>query len=407
MPTFDHPFAALVLFAPLTFCVATLAGNALARAGFPLPDTRQRIGHIDGLRGYLALSVLVHHFVVWTGITRLNLGWAAPADNVLNQLGPGAVALFFMTTGFVFYPRVLTGWRANRWVAVYIGRVFRIVPLVAASVVTIALIVHWRTGAAAGWRDVRAAALWISSWSQPPLLGYSSASRLNAHVLWSLWHEWFFYLLVLPACAIGMDLVRGRLPSWSIPAALLIGALTARAIDVPRNIPTYLPLFAIGMLAFEIARHANVKARLRGGRAAAVAGLSLAVAMSMFHEPFHIVPLSGFALFFTAVACGNPMGGLLATRGARVLGECSYGLYLLHGIVLALTFVEGRAWVDRLPVSWVGVILPVLTILAVLVTAVTYLIIERPGIRAGRYLSGWWTGRGRPAVGATELEVAP
>jgi peptidoglycan/LPS O-acetylase OafA/YrhL len=407
VPIFDHPFAPLLVLAPLTFAVATLVGSALARVGFPLQDASRRIGHIDGLRGYLALSVLIHHFVIWTYLTRLGRPWGAPVENVLNQLGPGAVALFFMTTGFVFYPRVLTGWRGNRWVAVYIGRVFRIVPLVVVSVAIIAAIVHWRTGAAPGLHDVKAAALWISSWSQPALLGDASASRLNAHVLWSLWYEWFFYLLVLPACALGMDIVRGKWPGWTVPAALLVVALAARAVHLPRNVQVYVPLFAAGMIAFEVSRQERVAARLRGAGAAVLSVAVLAAAMLLFHEPFGIVAMAGFALFFTAVACGNSMGGILATRGALVLGECSYGLYLLHGIVLALTFVEGRPVIDTLPVPWLGVVLPLLAIVAVLVTAATYLVVERPGIGAGKRLAGWWTGRRRPAVSASELEVAP
>ena len=75
--------------------------------------------------------------------------------------------------------------------------------------------------------------------------------------------------------------------------------------------------------------------------------------------------------------------------------------------MLALTFVEGRAAIDALPIAWLGILLPLLAILAVLVTATTYLAIERPGIRAGKRLAGWWTGRRRPAVSAPELEVAP
>lgn len=280
-------------------------------------------------------------------------------------------------------------------------------PLVAVSVAIIAAIVHWRTGAVPAARDVKAAALWISSWSQPALLGDVQASRLNAHVLWSLWYEWFFYLLVLPACAIGMDIIRGRLPSWTIPAALLIVALAARAVPMPRNVPVFLPLFAIGMLAFEVTRNERIAATLRSRGTAILSVVLLAATMLLFHEPYGVVPLIAFALFFTAVACGNALGGALATRGALVLGECSYGLYLLHGILLALTFVEGRRVVDALPVAWVGVLLPFLAILAVLITATTYLLVERPGIRAGKRLASWWTGRGRPVVSTAELDVAP
>lgn len=56
--------ALLTCGAVLAAAMAVLAGTALARAGFPLPAPHKRIGCVDGLRGFLALSVLAHHFVI-------------------------------------------------------------------------------------------------------------------------------------------------------------------------------------------------------------------------------------------------------------------------------------------------------------------------------------------------------
>jgi peptidoglycan/LPS O-acetylase OafA/YrhL len=43
-------------------------------------------------------------------------------------------------------------------------------------------------------------------------------------------------------------------------------------------------------------------------------------------------------LFFIPVALGNSMFGLLTTKAAIMLGEMSYSIYLLHGIVLYIFF---------------------------------------------------------------------
>lgn len=76
--------------------------------------------------------------------------------------------------------------------------VFRIVPLVATSVAVITFLIFLRTSARPGLGYFAAAAQWVTSWGEPPLLGYPNSGRMNAFVLWSLWYEWLFYLVVLP-----------------------------------------------------------------------------------------------------------------------------------------------------------------------------------------------------------------
>lgn len=400
-----YPIAAISLGAASAYVLATVVAGLVARAGFPLPPEDRRIGCIDGLRGYLALSVLVHHFIVWMQVTYLGGTWSPPSVHLFNQLGAGGVALFFMITGCLFYPRVLAGFRATSWPALAITRVFRIVPLVVASLAVVSAIIALRTGCGLDADFPLAALKWITAWSQVPLLGDPDSGRLNAYVLWSLWYEWLFYLFVLPLCAAAMDLIRGRLPSWTVPAALLVGSLAARHLRLPLSLVLFLPLFAIGMLAYECRRREAIARVLRAPGMALAALLALGFGMVAFPTP-HTLAMPFFAVFFVCVACGNSLGGLLRGRGALVLGECSYGIYLLHGIVLSLLFVEAAGAMRAIGAGWAPALLPPAAALVTLTAAAGYLIVERPGIRLGGRLAKRLP-RHRPGAAAPALNGTP
>jgi peptidoglycan/LPS O-acetylase OafA/YrhL len=84
------------------------------------------------------------------------------------------------------------------------------------------------------------------------------------------------------------------------------------------------------------------------------------------------------------------MGGLLGTRAALVLGECSYGIYLTHGTLLFLLFTYGGGLTGLFATPYLPLLLPVIAVAVVLLTAATYLLVERPGMKAGRYVADQW-----------------
>ena len=367
--------------------LATALGALLGRYGFPLPPARARIGCIDGLRGYLALAVMVHHFFIWSAVTRFGADWGPPSLNVLNQLGAGGVALFFMITGAVFYPRILAGFAATSWTSVYLGRAFRLLPLIAVSVaVVVAVIVARMPHPVVDARLFGAAARWLTAWGEPPLLGFPDSGRINAYVLWSLRLEWLFYLLALPACAAAMALLHARrLPTVALPLALLglLGAarIGAGVAGLDIGILKYFTLFAVGMLAFECQARPRLRAMLAQPRVGWLAAAGLLLGVVATPVPFDwSLPL--FGCFFACVICGNDLGGVLRGRGALVLGECSFGIYLLHGIALYLLFDGGAT--AHIATGLLPVLLPAAMVVVVAVTAATYLLVERPAIRLGK-----------------------
>jgi peptidoglycan/LPS O-acetylase OafA/YrhL len=401
----SYPTASIAAALAVTYVAATIAGSVLARGGFPLPSGGRRIGRLDGLRGYLALSVLAHHFIIWLQITRLGSDWSPPTVNFYNNLGAGGVALFFMTTGCVFYPRVLAGFRATSWTATYTTRVFRIIPLILFSVAVITGVIALRTGHGLDNTFPKAAAIWITSWDEPPLLGYADSGRLNAYVLWSLRYEWLFYLFVLPACAFGMDLIRDRAPSWTLPTGLLFVSLALKQYLALGGLSTFLPFFAVGMLAYEFRMREAIRKILDARLVAAPAGVCLAIAMVSAPTPFGPVQIALYGFFFICVACGNDLAGLLRTKGSLVLGECSYGIYLLHGIVLSLLYVDGALAIQGLSTIGLPALLPFIGIAIACITPITYLAIERPAIRTGSAIAKLWFDK-RSRTTEPHLEIA-
>ena len=404
--TIPYPVWPVGLAAAATYVTAAYVGRALNRAGMALPRPAGRYDCIDGLRGYLAVSVMIFHFVIWMGLTRSGPSWVPSSINPYNSLGAGSVGLFFMVTGFLFYPRILSGLRGTNWAGVYIGRVFRIIPMTLLSVVLVTVIIIGRTHVLPDKTYIPAAAEWLTGWKEPPLLGYGGAARTNCYVLWTLWYEWLFYLVVLPACALAADILRHWLPSWLLPVFLLAGALTARHFHGFGGWPTMLPMFAIGMLAFEWRQNDRVRAWLAGRAMAPPALACLALGMVRQGNPYGEWQLPLFGVFFLAVACGNDFGGVLRAPGARLLGECSFGIYLLHSLALSLIFVEGGSVMARLSLNALPVLLPPIALAVICVCALLHVTVEEPAIRLGRSIARRLLARHAPMNRRPQFRVA-
>jgi len=228
--------AGLLIAVGSALLIALLAGHLLARAGFPVPEARKRIGCVDGLRGYLALLVMMHHCDLWIAQTQFGQPWGASSSLLFHNFGPAGVALFFMTTGLVFYPRIRRGFQGVDWRATYLSRVFRILPLqlvliAAVSGLSIYLGDPFNRGTVR--QNLSALAGWLTTHGEPPLFGYDNAGAINAFVLWSLWYEWIFYLFVLPVLSLLRGVLGDRLPPFAIPVGCLLVGLTIGSITPP------------------------------------------------------------------------------------------------------------------------------------------------------------------------------
>lgn len=387
--TETNPFIALAAYL-LAIVTAALLLRAVPKITRHLEHSGEsRYASIDGLRGYLAFGVFVHHSVItWiflrTGVIEF------PPSNFYSQLGQGSVALFFMITGFLFWNRLLTQGRQHDWLAFAVSRVFRLyplyLPLMLIVFVTVFYLQNWELKDP-GIRLAGQILAWLT-FDRPDVNQYHQTGMLISNVTWTLGYEVFFYL-ALPLAGM-VFIYRG---SWLQVVLCLIGIYALyQLVGWEHSLKKhFLASFLGGIGAAYWIRRPHLMAWGQTRLAGIIALLALAIAFTAFNRAFNLLPLLLLSLFFVIVASGNTLFGALKPRSIRWLGEISYSTYLLHGFVLWVM-------VQRLPLvmdldardTWTYLsLLAVCTCLLIVISSLTFLYIEKPGMSAGRKLLQW------------------
>jgi peptidoglycan/LPS O-acetylase OafA/YrhL len=334
---------------------------------------------LDGLRGLAALMVVVHHAALFRGWL-LTGAWGEADSAWLLALGPAGVHLFFMLTGFLFWRKARGGnGKFHLW-KLWRGRLYRIAPLYLFAAAAVLAVVVATQGAQtlapknwnAGWRLF---GLGIFQWR--PLSDGFTPAQINAHVVWTLWFEWRFYL-VLPFIA---WLAVGR-RTFALAAAVAIGvfALHFFVADVRMQL---LLTFILGMLCPVLLDNTRFSGWLLSKTAAAVA-LALTVLLAVLNRGSFLTFYFAFSLFpiFLAAAAGNDFWGILTARTTRCLGAFSYSLYLLHGTMFYIVMnLLKSAHLLNLPSLWYWVILMLTTMATTVLCSATFRFIEFPFLR--------------------------
>ena len=191
--------------AALAVILAVFVCAVLAQRLTP-PDAQGRFVAIDGLRGYLAFCVFLHHAVIWFFYLKKDQ-WDVPPSNLYTHFGQSGVALFFMITGFLFFSKILDGKKNGvDWLRLYVSRFLRLTPLYAVAMIgllTIVLVLSdysLREPLGAVLHDVFR---WMTFTMRgsPDINGVEGTSIILAGVTWSLPYEWRFYFM-LPVFAV-------------------------------------------------------------------------------------------------------------------------------------------------------------------------------------------------------------
>jgi peptidoglycan/LPS O-acetylase OafA/YrhL len=382
---FYSPLPCLAIIA-LLMCLASTPLLKWAEA--PPTDIAVRDSTIDGLRGLLALGVFFHHAAIWHRYI-VTGEWDFPPSRFYNNLGPAGVSMFFMITGYLFWSQMLKAKGRPNFLKLYVGRLFRIVPLY----LVLALIVLATVGFATNWRlneSPFAASTEVARSLAGGVLNipheinaYPETWLVSADVTWTLRCEWVFYAsLIVTAFFARNELVGFLLPLAGLVAVVLLVLSGHRSFAA-----SFTLLFSAGMISAAIPKPL-ASAALNGipqWALSAVAAGAVALAVTGFDGMFGVAPGLLLGASFLLIVSGATFFGLLVARPARRLGDISYGIYLLQGPVLLVAFCLPalRAASAASPAVHWSLVATAAAALTAFAT-VTHSLIERPGIRAGR-----------------------
>jgi peptidoglycan/LPS O-acetylase OafA/YrhL len=223
--------------------------------------------------------------------------------------------------------------------------------------------------------------LWLI-FVRPDINGISPTRIITAGVTWSLAFEWLFYF-TLALFGRAFFSIRTSLIALVIPGIGLIAFIYILIIFYPYNAWWRLSPFPGGILAAFLSRN-KTACRIAAGPVASCCILALfAPAVIFFYTAYEFIPYLLIIAGFQGIACGNDLFGILTNRYSRLLGQISYSIYLLHGLILFAGFRYvlgfGRAGQFSGLGHWVTV--AGFSVVVVILCCMTYKWIELPGMR--------------------------
>lgn len=348
------------------------------------PAEKGRYDTIDGLRGYLAFFVFLHHSDVNYNYMKTGV-WEATISKLYTLFGFGSVQLFFMITAFLFFSKLLNSdQRKTDWSTFYLARILRLYPLYLFSLVFIFGITAYLS------QGILRESYWelfkhVASWLLMGLFGVATINELpqshhiNAGVIWSLSYEWMFYLLI-PTLALLLKKKTSFL--WLIFSFAAV-VLLAQFHPILGGMA-----FFGGIIAAYLVKNEKFTSFARSQTASIIIVSCLCLAVFSVSSYDNIV-LVLLTIAFILIACGNDLYGLLTHRISIAFGDLSYSIYLLHGILLTITFHlfmdKQSSFSPLLYWSFIALITPIL----VIVCYGTYHFIEYPAMKSANTVMRW------------------
>jgi peptidoglycan/LPS O-acetylase OafA/YrhL len=292
---------------------------------------------IDGLRGYLAFFVFLHHASIYYFAFHTYI-WQLPPSNLYSHFGGTSVCLFFMITSFLFFTRLIDYYNKRMdWLKFFVARVLRLYPL---YLIALALCFLY-AGIDSNFvllepvkQIATEAGHWLlfSIFGQPNINGIADTQSYMVSVLWSLKYEWLFYLL-LPSFA----LIFFRSGASVLTMIITLG-ISLLIILFAYPVVFTLFIFSGGIVAAFAARNEAFSRGARHWFSSIIIILCLIATVVCFNTVSTALPLIILSVAFIGIACGNSFFGLLTFRLSRELGQLSYGIYLLHSLILYALF---------------------------------------------------------------------
>ncbi|MBL7912461.1 MAG: acyltransferase [Bacteroidia bacterium] len=338
---------------------------------------------IDGLRGYLAFFVFLHHSSVYCFFLP-TWNWAAPPSNLFTHFGQTSVSLFFMVTGFLFFSKLIEA-REKKidWLHFFVSRFLRLYPLyifVLAAVFFIAFFMTDLKFLEPMSKILSEAKHWFlfAMYDNPNINTYSETNGIMASVIWSIKYEWLFYFS-LPV--LGLIFFKQR------PA--IITLLLSCFIVFSFFYFTYIKVFHFysflgGLIAAILAKNDVFLKLSKHFLSSLIIITCLFLAVCFFETAYLVTPLILTSIAFILIAGGNTIFGILSINVSRQIGQLSYSIYLLHTTLLFIIYrmIIGIDVAGKYSVEKFWAINMCLAVVLILLSFATYYFIELPSINS-------------------------
>lgn len=296
-----------------------------------------RYPEIDGLRGYLAFFVFLHHSYIWQVFLKTE-NWEDPASNLFNQFGETTVVFFFIITAFLFTTKLFNNKTGEiDWPDYLKSRFFRLFPMYFFSVIIIFFLVAYLTQFTIRVpfiENLKSVLSWLFfnvSKKNSDLNGLEDTFILNSGITWTLPYEWTFYFL-LPLIALWFKI------KVNLQAVFAFTAAAAIIMVINKSSLRHFMPFVGGIIVAILLNTKKFEGILKQKKYTILAILLLALSVYFFNggrKPIQIVISS---VVFLIIASGNSFFGILSSAFSRKFGQITYSLYLLHGILLFIIF---------------------------------------------------------------------
>ncbi|PIJ42671.1 acyltransferase [Tatumella sp. OPLPL6] len=339
---------------------------------------KRDLNNIDALRGILALMVVFHHYMYNYFLWKKG-DWTIDGYNVFLSIGPFAVCVFFILSGYLFSS---TGTKnTDQWLSFYKKRIFRIIPVCLVSsllCITISYILGHKS-----FSELSSIAYWLDGGVfnlRPDLFGFSGSNLINAGVTWTLHWEWLLYAS-LPFISIivpkkSMLTVSLIVAALSIPSYIAV-KLSTHNVELANSFK-YILCFSFGYISRYLNNTRVIQLLTSRKSLSFILLVTAAIFVAGKGYSFYTSILA-FLIFFN-VLNGFSFFGILQNSGLRRIGVVSYSIYLIHGVCWFTCFQFMTEKTNILLASTLTFLVVIIlsTIISLMIEYPCYNIVKRP-----------------------------
>ncbi|MHC0448391.1 acyltransferase family protein [Flavobacterium sp. 3-218] len=325
-------FTIYLVFILFALIISVLLTNKLVK----IDVVDVRYPEIDGLRGYLAFFVFLHHSYIWRFFLQSG-EWNEPKSNLFNHFGQTTVAFFFVITAFLFTLKLINSKNKKiNWRAYISARAYRLFPMYLVSVGIIFFIAGYLTNFTSKiplFENIKSILSWLFFNVKKGLNinGLEDSYLLNAGVTWTLPYEWAFYFL-LPLIALFFKI------KINYKTLILFTATAALIMIINGSSLRHFFPFLGGIIAAVLINKNIFGSVLKQKKYTFLAIILIACSIYFFNSGRKPIPIIITSIVFIIIASGNNFFGILSSAFSRKFGQITYSIYLLHGTLLFVVF---------------------------------------------------------------------